>query len=461
MLPARHSHHPLLPPYPALSVPPLRHLPIQVRGDASVESMLAAVEAIGKSAMLLYTTPAGRRSGSVARAKGSELTSALLPAHKPMQTTWLAVSGLTCNGCRDRVERALRAVPQVSEVYVDLNACLARVRFTAEDADLASDAMLTQLMGAVEKAGYQPAPASAEAVEAHEKAGGEEHVSASANTVVLEIDGMHCAACSSRVEAVLNQVDGVRSATVSLLSKSGKIDFEPRRVALPQVCRVPGGASRLPGLHRALRHRPCRLSRIHALVGIYFNHVRALRVHGHCPLPHCCRQLLAAVESLGYSAMPRGGTADSSTIVPKSQVEETEKWRQQFIGSLLITLPMMLVSMVLPMTPWGKPLSAPLVRGISWRVALLWALATPVQVVYGARFYVAAWAGLRHCVMNMDTLVALGTSIAYAYSVLTVVVNVRAALSPRMLLCSPGRCADGRATPPPHAKAAPPHGARI
>eukprot|EP00965_Chrysotila_dentata_P223550 6193634-Pleurochrysis_carterae.AAC.10 len=52
------------------------------------------------------------------------------------------------------------------------------------------------------------------------------------------------------------------------------------------------------------------------------------------------------------------------------------------------------------------------------------ALFSSTQVIFGGRFYLSAFAALRHCVTNMDTLVALGTSVAYGFSVLTVVVNI-------------------------------------
>lgn len=55
---------------------------------------------------------------------------------------------------------------------------------------------------------------------------------------------------------------------------------------------------------------------------------------------------------------------------------------------------------------------------------MLWVLCTPVQFVFGARFYVGAWKALRHCSTNMDVLVALGSSAAYFYSVVFVIGNL-------------------------------------
>ena len=73
--------------------------------------------------------------------------------------------------------------------------------------------------------------------------------------------------------------------------------------------------------------------------------------------------------------------------------------------------PIFVLSMVLPHTPLAPPLESQMARGISWRVAILWFLATPMQLIFGMRFYVSAFAALRHCVTNMDTLVALGTTV--------------------------------------------------
>lgn len=98
--------------------------------------------------------------------------------------------------------------------------------------------------------------------------------------------------------------------------------------------------------------------------------------------------------------------------------------RHQFAVALMLTLPMLFVSMVLPNTPLNVLTSYQLMRGLKVQNVLVWAIATPIQFVLGKRFYLSAFAALRHGVTNMDTLVALGTSTAYGYSVLTLAVNV-------------------------------------
>jgi len=74
-----------------------------------------------------------------------------------------------------------------------------------------------------------------------------------------------------------------------------------------------------------------------------------------------------------------------------------------------------------PALPWTPELLA-----LWWYPALLWAVATPVQLWAGWSFYTAGWAGLRRLQPNMHTLIALGTSVAYGYSVVVVVATLLA-----------------------------------
>ena len=140
------------------------------------------------------------------------------------------------------------------------------------------------------------------------------------------------------------------------------------------------------------------------------------------------------------------GTAKNTALVTQGMADETRAWREAFVGSLCWTLPIAMLSMILPMTPLAPHLQTALVRGASVRVIVLWLLATVVQLAYGARFYRSAWAGLRHCATNMDTLVALGTSVAYGYSVLVVVrvADARATAAPSMLPQVPVLQRDGQ-----------------
>ena len=74
-----------------------------------------------------------------------------------------------------------------------------------------------------------------------------------------------------------------------------------------------------------------------------------------------------------------------------------------------------------PALPWTPGLLA-----LWWYPLLLWAVATPVQLWAGWSFYTAGWAGLRRLQPNMHTLIALGTSVAYGYSIVVVLTTLLA-----------------------------------
>ncbi|MCO8165294.1 heavy metal translocating P-type ATPase [Pseudomonas sp. 21LCFQ010] len=109
--------------------------------------------------------------------------------------------------------------------------------------------------------------------------------------------------------------------------------------------------------------------------------------------------LIEAVSRAGYSA---------SLSPPSSQERAQHGHRERWwvLAALLLALPL-----VLPM------LLAPLGIHAMLPAWAQFALATPVQFIFGARFYVAAWKALRAGSGNMDLLVALGTSAGYGLSV--------------------------------------------
>ncbi len=112
--------------------------------------------------------------------------------------------------------------------------------------------------------------------------------------------------------------------------------------------------------------------------------------------------LLAAVDKAGYGASLVQDSAAQQA--DQRQRHDTERW--QLVVAIVLALPL-----VLPMIlqPFGVHVMLP-----AW---LQFALATPVQFLLGARFYIAAWKAVRAGAGNMDLLVALGTSAGYGLSV--------------------------------------------
>ncbi len=123
--------------------------------------------------------------------------------------------------------------------------------------------------------------------------------------------------------------------------------------------------------------------------------------------------LIAAVEKAGYEASP--------TAADKDRTGEREAHARKTLIQLLVfgTLAAPTIVLAMAMDIAGMHINDdPRLHG--WIVMLL---ATPIQFGLGWRFYRGAWISLRHMNPNMDVLVALGTSVAYLYSVWVVITN--------------------------------------
>ncbi len=177
--------------------------------------------------------------------------------------------------------------------------------------------------------------------------------------VNLSLTGMHCASCANIIERSLKKVAGVQQASVNFAAEKALVTYDESSATLPQ--------------------------------------------------------LVAAVEKAGYKAQ-EVNPQDTEFETRKRQSEIKNYWKR-LIFSLILSLPM-LYFMLLDFFGWLPGASAflPYVGIISL------ALTTPVQFIIGAGFYKGAWASLRMKTFNMDSLIAIGTSTAYFYSLVNYVV---------------------------------------
>ena len=232
----------------------------------------------------------------------------------------------------------------------------------------------------------------------------------SLTTFDLPISGMTCASCAGRVERALAKVAEVGTVSVNLASEQARIqapaDSLERLVHAVESAgyQVPstrlelalGGmtcASCAGRIERALAKQPGVLS---VSVNLASERAQVQIVRGLDP-----QTLLSAVQQAGYSASLVD--AERPAQAGAERLLQRERWALGL--AMLLTLPL-----VVPM------LAAPF--GLHWMLPawLQFALATPVQFVFGARFYRAAWSALRARAGNMDQLVAIGTSAAYGLS---------------------------------------------
>ncbi|MDN0081780.1 heavy metal translocating P-type ATPase [Crenobacter sp. SG2305] len=241
----------------------------------------------------------------------------------------------------------------------------------------------------------------------------------STRTLTLPITGMTCAACAVRLEKVLNRQPGV-TANVNFASESARLDYDPAATAVPALVAVVEGAGfAVPAQHRTLdiEGMTCaacatRIEKVlNRLPGVGAASVNFANETASVTAPVGVvtdAELLAAVERAGYKATLQ--TAATEMTLTERHAAAYRRERLWFLASLALTLPF-LVEMV-AMFVGNHALMLPRY----WQLAL----ATPVQFVAGWRFYRGAWLALKGGGANMDVLVALGTSMAYLFSVVVV-----------------------------------------
>ncbi|TQJ50592.1 heavy metal translocating P-type ATPase [Phycicoccus sp. SLBN-51] len=183
----------------------------------------------------------------------------------------------------------------------------------------------------------------------------------------LDIGGMTCASCVGRIEKALNRLDGVTSARVNLATEVASVSYDAAVVDPTELT----AAVERAGYTGTVRH----------------------------PETHHPGTLEAAAGSA--VAAPEDPAAEAALARDAHLAELKRKW----VVALTTGLALMAV-MYLPLP----------VDAMDWLMPAILVVATAVQFWAGRPFYSAAWAAARHGATNMNTLVALGTGIAYAYS---------------------------------------------
>ena len=171
------------------------------------------------------------------------------------------------------------------------------------------------------------------------------------------VTGMSCAACQTRVEKAVSAVPGVKSCAVSLLTNSMGVEGD----ASPD-------------------------------------------------------EIIRAVEAAGYGASAKNFGKKVAQQNPADSLKDTEtpKMKKRLIASVILLIPLMYVSMGHMMWNWPIP---PFLAGNHVAMGLYELLISALIMVINQKFFISGFKGLIHRSPNMDTLIALGATAAFGYSV--------------------------------------------
>jgi Cu+-exporting ATPase len=233
---------------------------------------------------------------------------------------------------------------------------------------------------------------------------------AARETVSIPVQGMTCATCVGRVEKALRALPGVE-ASVNLATERADVTYDPLRIkpsALPEAIKAAGYDVPHQKIELAIGGMTCAtcsgrvetaLSKTTGVVKAEVNLANEKAyVEGVAGLMRPA-DLVASVEAAGYEATILTGDNARDAAMDAGDDARRRLETVRVMVALALALPLTLPMFGVEISPWVQL-----------------ALATPVQFVIGWRFYVAAYKAVRALTGNMDLLVALGTSVAYGYS---------------------------------------------
>ncbi|MDP3694799.1 MAG: heavy metal translocating P-type ATPase [Desulfocapsaceae bacterium] len=255
---------------------------------------------------------------------------------QPNQKRTVAVKGMHCAACSSRIERVVQGLDGVERAAVNL---------AAETMELVWDDGIVSfdlIAGKVKDLGFE--------LEQEEE--GEDV------TLDLAITGMHCAACSTRIEKVLSGMAGVVSVAINLVTETGKVVYRKGQVSQ--------------------------------------------------------RQIREAIANLGFEARPVSARTDQFARKRQETLLRLAAMKTRLFWSLGLAATLLCISMGemlgLPLPPVINPHHYPL------RFALIqFCLVVPIMWL-GRSFYLIGIPALLRRVPNMDSLIAMGTGAAFIYS---------------------------------------------
>jgi Cu+-exporting ATPase len=239
---------------------------------------------------------------------------------------------------------------------------------------------------------------------------------------------MTCANCVATVERGLKKQSGVQQAVINLSSERATVTFDPAAVGLPAlVARVERagygiatGQADLVIKRLADDNDARRLEKaLGSLEGVLEASVSLTTERArvkYIPTVISQAEIRAAVTRSGFEAVELGGAAEDA----EAQAREAEiaNQRRLLIIGLVLTIPLFLFSMALDLGFMGMGAHP------AWVNWLMGVVATPVQFYVGWQYYVGAYKALRNRSANMDVLIAMGSSVAYFYSIFIMLVVI-------------------------------------
>jgi Cu+-exporting ATPase len=234
---------------------------------------------------------------------------------------------------------------------------------------------------------------------------------------------MTCANCALNIERTVKKVPGVKEASVNFATEQAAISFDSDEIQVQNVVEKIQDAGY--GVAKATVEIPitgmtcanCAMTieralkkKVPGVVNASVNFASERATVEYIPSITSLDEMIAAIERAGYGAIRPGDTVEAEDAELLARKAEIRTQTTKFLVGVVFATPLFMLSMGRDfgfIGPWSHAV---------WMNWLFLALATPVQFYTGWDFYTGGWKSLKNGSANMDVLVAMGSSVAYFYS---------------------------------------------
>lgn len=393
------------------------------------------------------------------------------------QEAVININGMTCNSCVQSIEGVISKKPGVKSIHVSLANSTGTIEFdplltspeTLREAieDMGFDAALPADMKEPLVVIAQPSLETPLLPSSNEL---ENVMTSVQNKCYIQVSGMTCASCVANIERNLRREEGIYSVLVALMAGKAEVRYNPAviqpRVIAEFIRELGFGAMVMENagegngiLELVVRGMTCA-SCVHKIEstltkhkGIFYCSVALATNKAHIKYdPEIIgpRDIIHTIGSLGFEASLVKKDRSANHLDHKREIKQ---WRGSFLVSLFFCIPvmglmvyMMVMDHHLATLHHNQNMSneeminmhsamfleRQILPGLSIMNLLSLLLCLPVQFCGGWYFYIQAYKALKHKTANMDVLIVLATTIAFAYSLVILLVAMfeRAKVNP-------------------------------
>lgn len=326
------------------------------------------------------------------------------------------VEGMACAACAKAAERAVRKLDGVISQNVNIATEKLNVEYEYDKVNY------EMLENAISKAGYK-------LVKEKEKI----------EKIEMKIGGMSCAACAKAAERVTKKLDGVKESNVNIATEKAVITYDANKVSFDDIKNAIIKAGYEPIIESNIKKVELKIGgmscaacakavervtkKIDGVEESSVNIATEKAIITYNPTKVRFSQIINAIEKAGYKAINEDNK-ESIDEDQKRKERERDTLFKKFIIAICLGIPLFYIAMgpmvPKPIGPWPLPnIISPDTNIINYALIQI-VLVVPIMLV-GYKFYINGFKSLFNGNPNMDTLVAIGTSSAFLYSLYTTI----------------------------------------